>query len=103
MKWMFSWQIYQMYVRYFLWNYVGRYNDADGQQSTDSTVDGNWTSGILDGGKHLPKSIVGGGTPILGQGLQLGYAYTPLYRPAISYWFVRRVSTIFSVKNVMRW
>ncbi|WP_428330154.1 protein O-mannosyl-transferase family [Mucilaginibacter sp.] len=78
MKWMFSWQIYQMYVRYFLWNYVGRYNDADGQQST-AALDGNWTSGILDGGKHLPKSVVGGGTPIPGQGLQLGYAYTPLY------------------------
>ncbi len=66
MKWMFSWQIYQMYFRYFLWNYVGRYNDQDGQQSTES-IDGNWTSGILDGGRHLPKSVVD--SP----------AYTPLY------------------------
>ena len=31
-KYMFSWQMYQMYWRYFLWNFVGRYNDADGQQ-----------------------------------------------------------------------
>ncbi|HVW98089.1 MAG TPA: DUF2723 domain-containing protein [Mucilaginibacter sp.] len=77
-KWLFSWQIYQMYVRYFLWNFVGRYNDADGQQST-AAIDGNWTSGLLDGGRHLPKSVVGGGKPIPGQGLQLGYTYTPLF------------------------
>jgi hypothetical protein len=65
-KWMFSWQIYQMYVRYFLWNFVGRYSDADGQQSM-TAIDGNWTSGILDGGRHLPKSVVNANT------------YTPLY------------------------
>ncbi len=66
LKWMFSWQIYQMYVRYFLWNYVGRYSDADGQQSM-TAIDGNWTSGIFDSGKHLPKSVVNAPT------------YTPLY------------------------
>jgi len=76
-KWMISWQMYQMYWRYFLWNFVGRYNDLDGQQNTAS-VDGNWTSGILDGGKHLPKSVVGG-PKIPGQGIQLGTTYTPLY------------------------
>ncbi|WEK21419.1 MAG: DUF2723 domain-containing protein [Candidatus Pedobacter colombiensis] len=66
MKWMFSWQMNQMYWRYFLWNFVGRYNDNDGQ--TDSGgIDGNWTSGIFDGGRHLPKSVVNGIT------------YTPLY------------------------
>ncbi|MEO6977933.1 MAG: DUF2723 domain-containing protein, partial [Mucilaginibacter sp.] len=78
LKWMFSWQMYQMYVRYFLWNFVGRYNDLDGQQNMVG-VDGNWTSGILDGGRHLPKSIVGGGPEIKGQGIQLGTTYTPLY------------------------
>ncbi|MDF2434327.1 MAG: hypothetical protein JWP44_3958 [Mucilaginibacter sp.] len=77
LKWMFSWQIYQMYVRYFLWNFVGRYNDADGQQSM-TAVDGNWTGGILNGSGHLPKSIVGGPT-IPGQGIQLGTTYTPLF------------------------
>ncbi|PLW89105.1 DUF2723 domain-containing protein [Mucilaginibacter sp.] len=65
-KWMASWQVYQMYFRYFLWNFVGRYNDADGQQSTES-IDGNWTSGILDGGRHLPKNVVN------------NPSYTPLY------------------------
>ena len=59
LKWMFSWQIYQMYFRYFLWNFVGRYNQFDGQQSSVA-VNGNWTSGIFDGGKHLPKSITQG-------------------------------------------
>jgi hypothetical protein len=65
-KWMFSWQIYQMYVRYFLWNFVGRFNDADGQQNM-TAIDGNWTSGIFNGSKHLPKSVVDGTT------------YTPLF------------------------
>ena len=66
LKWMFSWQIYQMYVRYFFWNFVGRYNDTDGQQST-ADINGNWTSGIFDGGKHLPKSVT------------TGNSYAPLY------------------------
>jgi hypothetical protein len=78
MKWMFSWQIWQMYGRYFLWNFAGRYSDMDGQQSM-TAVDGNWTSGILDGGRHLPKSVVGGGAKIPNQGIQLGITYTPLY------------------------
>ncbi|RFZ90561.1 DUF2723 domain-containing protein [Mucilaginibacter conchicola] len=73
LKWMFSWQMYQMYFRYFLWNYVGRYNDADGQQSTES-IDGNWTSGIFDGGKHLPKNVLENPsyTPLYGIPLVLG-------------------------------
>ncbi|HWZ04498.1 MAG TPA: DUF2723 domain-containing protein, partial [Mucilaginibacter sp.] len=66
LKWLLSWQIYQMYARYFLWNFVGRYNDADGEQST-AALNGNWTSGLFDGGKHLPKAILNDVT------------YTPLY------------------------
>ena len=66
LKWLFSWQIYQMYARYFLWNFVGRYNQMDGQQSTAS-INGNWTSGVFDGGKHLPQSVTG------------GTGYAPLY------------------------
>ena len=66
MRWMLSWQMGQMYWRYFLWNFVGRYNDVDGQTSTVS-IDGNWTSGLFDGGRHLPKSVTGSNT------------YTPLY------------------------
>ena len=71
MKWMFSWQIYQMYVRYFLWNFVGRFNDADGQQSTEG-IDGNWTGGFT---KNLPKSVVGDPShPSVA-----GTTYTPLF------------------------
>ena len=66
LNFLFSWQIYQMYIRYFLWNFVGRYNDHDGQTST-TDINGNWTSGWFDGGKHLPKFITQSNT------------YTPLY------------------------
>lgn len=66
MKWMFSWQMSQMYWRYFFWNFVGRYNDADGQTDNQG-IDGNWTSGIFDGDRHLPDSVIHGIT------------YTPLY------------------------
>lgn len=66
LNWMFSWQIYQMYFRYFMWNFVGRYNEMDGQTSTHA-INGNWTSGIFDHGKHLPNSVMQSNT------------YTPLY------------------------
>jgi len=66
LKWLFSWQVYQMYARYFLWNFVGRYNDMDGQTSM-TDINGNWTSGIFDGGKHLPQSVIH------------GTSYAPLY------------------------
>ena len=65
-KWMFSWQVYQMYIRYFLWNFVGRYNDSDGQQST-AAIDGNWTTGIRNNSTNTPQSVLQGTT------------YTPLY------------------------
>lgn len=65
-KFLFSWQIYQMYVRYFLWNYAGRYNDSDGQSNLTG-IDGNWTTGIFDKGKELPKSVLN------------NYNYAPLY------------------------
>jgi hypothetical protein len=65
-KFLFSWQIYQMYVRYFLWNYVGRYNDMDGQ-SNIAGIDGNWTTGLFDSPKNLPQSVLKSKT------------YSPLY------------------------
>ena len=70
LKFMFSWQIWQMYGRYFLWNFAGRYNQQDGQFQMGGFhgyVDGDWTTGIFDKGKHLPNSIVKSNT------------YTPLY------------------------
>jgi hypothetical protein len=69
-KFMFSWQIYQMYARYFLWNFAGRYNQQDGQLQMGGFhgyTDGDWTTGIFDKGKHLPNSVIHDNT------------YTPLY------------------------
>lgn len=79
LKWMFSWQMGQMYFRYFLWNFAGRVNQLDGQQQMGGIhgyVDGDWTTGILAAGKDLPKSLVhpSPGTPIYSSN-----AYTPLY------------------------
>lgn len=56
-----SYQVGFMYMRYFLWNFVGRQNDIQGNGSLDA---GNWISGIkpLDGMRlgsqtNLPASI----------------------------------------------
>ncbi len=51
----FSWQINQMYTRYFLWNFVGRTNEMDGQNDSNGT-DGNWISGV-NAGKALPYAV----------------------------------------------
>ena len=40
---MFDYQFGYMYVRYFLWNFVGRQNDIQGK---GDNLDGNWLSGI---------------------------------------------------------
>jgi hypothetical protein len=40
---MFNYQFGYMYVRYFLWNFVGRQNDVQGNGSSKN---GNWLSGI---------------------------------------------------------
>lgn len=56
-----SYQTGQMYMRYFLWNFVGRQNDDQGQ---GSLYEGQWLSGIkpidalhLGSQKNLPPSI----------------------------------------------
>ncbi|MCA5004373.1 glycosyltransferase family 117 protein [Sphingobacterium bovistauri] len=43
LKFFFTYQVNHMYVRYFLWNFVGRQND---EPSHGSTIHGNWISGI---------------------------------------------------------
>jgi len=40
---MFEYQFGYMYMRYFLWNFVGRQNDIQGK---GDNLDGNWLSGI---------------------------------------------------------
>ncbi len=40
----FRYQVGYMYLRYFMWNFVGRQNDNQGQNG--NVIDGNWISGI---------------------------------------------------------
>lgn len=42
-KFFFTYQLDHMYIRYFLWNFVGRQNNIEGQGGIDR---GNWISGI---------------------------------------------------------
>jgi len=62
LTYLFSFQAVQMYMRYFMWNFVGRQDNEDGQFGGK---DGNWLSGIkpldairLGNQKNLPPSIV---------------------------------------------
>jgi hypothetical protein len=59
---LFRYQVGQMYMRYFMWNFVGRQNDDQGQ---GSLYEGQWLSGVkpidammLGDQKSLPPSIV---------------------------------------------
>jgi hypothetical protein len=59
---LFKYQIGQMYMRYFMWNFVGRQNDDQGQ---GSLYEGQWLSGVkpidavmLGNQSNLPPSIV---------------------------------------------
>ncbi|MEH3111955.1 glycosyltransferase family 117 protein [Pedobacter terrae] len=62
LKYLFSFQTGQMYMRYFMWNFVGRQDNEDGQFGGK---DGNWLSGVkpldairLGNQQNLPPSIV---------------------------------------------
>jgi len=61
LSYMSTFQIGQMYMRYFMWNFVGRQDNQDGQHGGS---DGAWLSGIkpidairLGDQKNLPPSI----------------------------------------------
>jgi hypothetical protein len=43
LRFFFSYQLSHMYVRYFMWNFVGRQNNVEGHGSIQ---DGNWISGL---------------------------------------------------------
>lgn len=45
LRFFFDYQIDYMYIRYFMWNFVGRQNDFHGQTPGDR-INGNWESGI---------------------------------------------------------
>lgn len=50
----FNYQIRYMYLRYFMWNFVGRFNDQQAV-SGNTQLDGNWYSGI----PFVDKFVVG--------------------------------------------
>lgn len=52
LRFFFTYQIGHMYMRYFMWNFVGRQNDIQGQGTFS---DGNWISGI----KFLDEAKIG--------------------------------------------
>jgi len=52
LRFFFTYQIGHMYMRYFMWNFVGRQNDVQGHGTFN---EGNWVSGI----DFLDKSRVG--------------------------------------------
>ena len=54
LRFFFTYQIGHMYMRYFMWNFVGRQNDIQGHGSFS---DGNWISGIswFDNAKVGPR------------------------------------------------
>ena len=52
LRFFFTYQIGHMYMRYFMWNFVGRQNDIQGH---GSFLNGNWISGI----KFLDEARVG--------------------------------------------
>ncbi len=58
----FRYQINYMYIRYFMWNFVGRQNDIQGHDN--NIIHGNWLSGIpiiddmrLGPQQNLPKEL----------------------------------------------
>lgn len=53
LKFFFGYQIGHMYGRYFMWNFVGRQNDIQGQ---GASTEGNWISGI----KPIDNAFLGG-------------------------------------------
>ncbi len=52
LKFFFSYQLGHMYLRYFMWNFVGRQNDIQG---FGDPLNGNWISGI----KPVDKMLIG--------------------------------------------
>jgi hypothetical protein len=44
LNYFFSYQLNYMYIRYFMWNFVGRQNDQQGLLK--NTMEGNWVTGI---------------------------------------------------------
>lgn len=59
LSFLFSYQLGHMYLRYFMWNFVGRQNDQQGHDF-NAYIDGGWISGItfLDAMRLGPQSDI---------------------------------------------
>lgn len=59
LRFLFSYQLGHMYMRYFMWNFVGRQNDIQGHGGFSN---GNWVSGIsfIDNAKVGPRDNMPG-------------------------------------------
>ncbi len=62
LKFLFSYQLNHMYLRYFMWNFVGRQNDIQGHGGITS---GNWLSGI-----NILDNTILGGQPVLSDSIK---------------------------------
>lgn len=61
LRFFFRYQVGVMYMRYFMWNFVGRQND---QQANGNVMDGNWISGIpfIDNARLGDQSLLPDGS-----------------------------------------
>ena len=57
LRFFFTYQSGHMYMRYFMWNFVGRQNDVQGHGTFN---EGNWVSGIDFLDKIVFQSLVNG-------------------------------------------
>ena len=89
LRFFFEYQINYMYVRYFLWNFVGRQNDLHGQVPGDLTS-GNWESGIrLIDNARLGDQSVGPDFIVHNRGKN-HYYFLPLILGLIGFFFQLR-------------
>lgn len=72
MRYFFGYQMNWMWWRYFMWNYVGRQNDVEGQPGPRN---GNWISGI----KPIDKMRGMGDMDLAGNGVSNNPARNQLY------------------------
>ena len=89
LRFFLDYQVGYMYLRYFLWNFVGRQNDLHGQVPGDR-VNGNWESGIsfLDKARLGDQSI--GPDYIVHNRGKNHYFFLPLILGLIGFFFQLR-------------
>lgn len=72
-KFFVGYQVYYMYMRYFLWNYSGRQNDLQGNTVSD-VRDGNWITGI-----PFIDNLMLGNQSVMPEALKINKAHNVLF------------------------